>query len=90
MIQAGGSGCLNGFGRNFSPGNMLNDMACASDTRHLLPSCKCSISKVSVNGRADEVSCMPKEVEATLDYAESKGWRIEVGGGHAWGKMYCP
>jgi hypothetical protein len=31
-----------------------------------------------------------KEVEAALDYAESKGWRIEVGGSHAWGKMYCP
>jgi hypothetical protein len=30
-----------------------------------------------------------KEVEAALGYAESKGWRIEVGGGHAWGKMYC-
>lgn len=31
-----------------------------------------------------------KEIEATLQYAESKGWRIERGGGHAWGKMYCP
>ena len=31
-----------------------------------------------------------KDVEAALRYAESKGWRIEVGGGHAWGKMYCP
>ena len=31
-----------------------------------------------------------KEVEAALVYAESKGWRTEVGGGHAWGKMYCP
>jgi hypothetical protein len=30
------------------------------------------------------------EIEAALEYAESKGWRIEVGGGHAWGKMYCP
>ena len=31
-----------------------------------------------------------KEVEAALRYAELKGWRIDVGGGHAWGKMYCP
>jgi len=31
-----------------------------------------------------------KEVEDALRYAESKGWRVEVGGGHAWGKMYCP
>jgi len=31
-----------------------------------------------------------KEIEAALVHAESRGWRIEVGGGHAWGKMYCP
>ena len=31
-----------------------------------------------------------KEVEAALRYAELKGWRIDVGGGHAWGKMYLP
>lgn len=31
-----------------------------------------------------------KEVESALQYAESKGWRVEVGGGHAWGRMYCP
>ena len=30
------------------------------------------------------------EVEEALRYAESKGWRLEVGGSHAWGKMYCP
>ena len=30
------------------------------------------------------------EIEAALKYAESKGWHVEVGGGHAWGKMYCP
>jgi hypothetical protein len=30
-----------------------------------------------------------KEVEAALRYSESMGWRIEVGGGHAWGKMYA-
>lgn len=31
-----------------------------------------------------------KEVEAALNYAEGLGWKIEVGGSHAWGKMYCP
>ena len=31
-----------------------------------------------------------KEVESALRYAENHGWRIEVGGGHAWGRLYCP
>ncbi|WP_448215322.1 hypothetical protein [Endozoicomonas sp. 2B-B] len=31
-----------------------------------------------------------KEIEAALKYAESKGWRIEVGCSHAWGRLYCP
>lgn len=31
-----------------------------------------------------------KEIETALRYAEEKGWRIESGGSHAWGKMYCP
>jgi len=32
-----------------------------------------------------------KEVEAAVAYVESnKGWRIELGGSHVWGKMYCP
>lgn len=31
-----------------------------------------------------------KEIEAALKYAEAFGWRIEIGGSHAWGKMYCP
>ena len=31
-----------------------------------------------------------KEVESALQYAESNGWRVEVGAGHAWGRMYCP
>lgn len=30
------------------------------------------------------------EVEAALRHAEQHGWRIEVGGSHAWGRMYCP
>lgn len=31
-----------------------------------------------------------KEVEEALRYAERNGWRVEIGGGHAWGKLYCP
>jgi hypothetical protein len=31
-----------------------------------------------------------KEVEAALKYAEAHGWRVQVGGSHAWGKLYCP
>lgn len=31
-----------------------------------------------------------QEVEEALKYAEKNGWRVEVGGSHAWGKIYCP
>ncbi|AGL86670.1 hypothetical protein [Pseudomonas protegens] len=31
-----------------------------------------------------------KDIEMALRYAEWQGWRIEVGGGHAWGWIYCP
>ena len=31
-----------------------------------------------------------KHVEAALKYAEAHGRRVEVGGRHAWGKLYCP
>ncbi|MBJ3816843.1 hypothetical protein F9C28_18520 [Shimwellia pseudoproteus] len=31
-----------------------------------------------------------KEIEAALRYAKSWGWRVVAGGGHAWGRMYCP
>ena len=31
-----------------------------------------------------------KEVEAALRYAQSRGWKIRVGSGHCWGKIYCP
>lgn len=31
-----------------------------------------------------------KEIEAALRHAESHGWRVQLGGSHAWGKMYCP
>ena len=40
-----------------------------------------------------EVSRSPhpkKEIEAALKHAEDEGWRVEVGGAHAWGKIYCP
>lgn len=31
-----------------------------------------------------------KEVEIALAHAEMHGWRVEIGGSHAWGKIYCP
>ncbi|WP_236409920.1 hypothetical protein [Pseudomonas sp. S31] len=31
-----------------------------------------------------------KEVEQALRHAESQGWKVVAGGGHCWGKMYCP
>lgn len=31
-----------------------------------------------------------KEVEQTLKHAEAQGWRVTVGGGHCWGRIYCP
>ena len=31
-----------------------------------------------------------KEVEEALRHAEEQGWRIELGGSHAWGRIYCP
>jgi hypothetical protein len=31
-----------------------------------------------------------KDIEKALKYAEANGWHIEVGGAHAWGRMYCP
>jgi len=31
-----------------------------------------------------------KEIEAVIRDAESKGWRVQLGGTHAWGRLYCP
>ncbi|MFC0398116.1 hypothetical protein [Paraburkholderia rhizosphaerae] len=31
-----------------------------------------------------------KEIEQALRHAEAHGWRVDVGGAHAWGKLYCP
>lgn len=30
------------------------------------------------------------EIEAALRHAERYGWRITIGGSHAWGRMACP
>lgn len=30
------------------------------------------------------------EIEAALRYSEQNGWLVEIGGAHAWGKIYCP
>lgn len=30
------------------------------------------------------------DVEAALRYAETNGWKVTVGGSHAWGRMACP
>jgi hypothetical protein len=31
-----------------------------------------------------------KEIEAALQHAEALGWRVKVGGSHAWGRIFCP
>lgn len=31
-----------------------------------------------------------REIEAAIKHAEAEGWRVKVGGSHAWGKIYCP
>lgn len=31
-----------------------------------------------------------KDIEDALKHAEVNGWRVEQGGSHAWGKIYCP
>lgn len=31
-----------------------------------------------------------KEIEEAIRHAEAYGWRVELGGSHAWGRMYCP
>lgn len=30
------------------------------------------------------------EIENALRYAEAHGWKVKLGGSHAWGKIYCP
>jgi hypothetical protein len=31
-----------------------------------------------------------KEIEAAVRHAEALGWRVTVGGSHAWGFLWCP
>ncbi|MEZ6102670.1 MAG: hypothetical protein R3E01_27330 [Pirellulaceae bacterium] len=31
-----------------------------------------------------------KHIENAVSYAESLGWRVEISGGHAWGRLFCP
>jgi hypothetical protein len=31
-----------------------------------------------------------REIEDALRHAEARGWTVEPGGSHAWGRMYCP
>lgn len=30
------------------------------------------------------------DIRAPIQHAEENGWRIKIGGAHAWGKLYCP
>lgn len=30
------------------------------------------------------------DVEKAVQYAEQQGWRVQLGGSHAWGRLYCP
>ena len=29
-------------------------------------------------------------IEKVIEYAEQLGWRVELSGGHAWGRLFCP
>jgi hypothetical protein len=31
-----------------------------------------------------------KHIEKAVSYAESLGWRVEISGGYAWGRLFCP
>ena len=31
-----------------------------------------------------------KEIEAAVRHAEDLGWRVTIGGSHAWGFLWCP
>lgn len=31
-----------------------------------------------------------KEINAAIEYAKSKDWKVETCNGHAWGQMFCP
>jgi hypothetical protein len=31
-----------------------------------------------------------KHIQAAIEFAIENGWRLEIGGAHAWGTIYCP
>ena len=31
-----------------------------------------------------------KEIRKAIEYGESRGWRLELSDGHAYGRLYCP
>jgi hypothetical protein len=42
-------------------------------------------------GSLEELMAHPnKEIEAAIQYAESRGWRFVASAGHIYGKLYCP
>lgn len=61
-----------------------------------LPICPGRASGCHLTTRLVGLDSMPRQrhpkpdVESALAHAEQHGWRIAVGGSHAWGKMYCP
>ncbi|HQZ32212.1 MAG TPA: hypothetical protein PLG89_10165 [Arenimonas sp.] len=30
------------------------------------------------------------DIDAAIQYARARGWKIALGGAHAWGRMFCP
>jgi len=51
---------------------------------------RCHRTNVTGRYRVARARHPKKEVEEALRHAEGNGWRVEVGGSHAWGKLYCP
>lgn len=39
---------------------------------------------------AHEEGRSSRSIYNKAEYAEGQGWRVEVGGSHAWGRIYCP
>ena len=56
----------------------------------------CHLTTVSYDTSFDRTSPVArnrhpnKDIEDALRHAEMSGWRVEVGGSHAWGKIFCP
>lgn len=51
---------------------------------------KLKLDSINHKRKLHKLSHPNKEIAAAIKYAEEHGWRIDVGGSHAWGKMYCP